>query len=87
MAKIHIISGSNRQGRGTPQVAAWVLKTAQAAQTSATFELVDLADFDLPFMTEGYPPQNNPDRQTEGDVKLSVFGVRAYVCIAASARC
>jgi NAD(P)H-dependent FMN reductase len=69
MAKIIIVSGSNRQGRGTPQVAEWVLATAKNTQSEHEFTLVDLADYDLPFMQEAYPPQNNPDRQLDGDVK------------------
>lgn len=68
MAKIFIISGSNRQGRGTPKVANWVLQTAVKAE-GAEFELVDLADYELPFMQEASPPQSNPDRTLEGDAK------------------
>lgn len=69
MSKIIIISGSNRTGRGTPHVAKWVQTTATKTQPNHTFELVDLADYDLPLMQEAYPPQGNPDRQTDGDVK------------------
>ena len=69
MAIIQVISGSNRQGRGTPQVAQWVFKTARQVAPETTFELVDLAEFDIPFMTEAYPPQNNPDRTLEGGAK------------------
>lgn len=69
MTKIAVIIGSNRQGRGTPKVANWVLKTAKEIQPETEFELVDIADFDLPFMTEPKSPQGNPDRQPEGEVK------------------
>lgn len=53
--KIGIILGSTRPGRLGAQVADWVL--AQAGQrTDATYELVDLKDFDLPLLDEVIPP-------------------------------
>lgn len=53
--KIGIILGSTRPGRLGAQVADWVL--AQAGQrTDATYELVDLEDFDLPLLDEVIPP-------------------------------
>lgn len=57
MTKIAVIIGSNRQGRGTPKVANWVMKTARETQSETEFELVDIADYDLPFMTEPESPQ------------------------------
>jgi NAD(P)H-dependent FMN reductase len=69
MTKIAVVIGSNRQGRGTPKVANWVMKTAQTAQSETEFELVDIADYELPFMTEPQSPQGNPDRHPEGEVK------------------
>jgi len=55
MLKIAIIVGSTRPGRNTIQVAEWVDAIAQKRQ-DATFELVDLADFDLPLLDEPVPP-------------------------------
>lgn len=69
MTKIAVIIGSNRQGRGTPKVANWVMKTARETQSDTEFELVDIADYDLPFMTEPESPQGNKNRHPEGDVK------------------
>ena len=48
--KIGIILGSTRPGRRGEQVAKWVLE--QAAGRDATYELVDLADFNLPHLDE-----------------------------------
>ena len=48
--KIGIILGSTRPGRKGVQVAQWVLE--QAASRDATYELVDLADFNLPHLDE-----------------------------------
>ncbi|KAA9084118.1 NADPH-dependent FMN reductase [Microbacterium radiodurans] len=52
--RIAVILGSTRPGRNGAAVADWVM--AQAAGRSATYELVDLADFPLPFLDEPTPP-------------------------------
>ncbi len=49
--KIGIILGSTRPGRRGEQVAKWVLEQA-SKRDSATYELVDLADFALPHLDE-----------------------------------
>ena len=49
--KIGIILGSTRPGRKGDQVAKWVLEQA-SKRDSATYELVDLADFALPHLDE-----------------------------------
>ena len=48
--KIGIILGSTRPGRKGDQVAKWVLE--QAESRDASYELVDLADFNLPHLDE-----------------------------------
>ena len=52
--RIAVILGSTRPGRNGAAVADWVME--QAAGRSATYELVDLADFPLPFLDEPTPP-------------------------------
>ena len=54
MNRIAIITGSTRPGRNNRQVAEWVLERA-AKRGDAEFELVDIADFDLPLLDEAYP--------------------------------
>jgi NAD(P)H-dependent FMN reductase len=54
MAKIGIILGSTRPGRNGEAVAKWVEKLAQK-RSDATFELVDIADYNLPLLDEPYP--------------------------------
>lgn len=54
MTKIAIITGSTRPGRLNLGVAEWVLKTA-SQRTDAEFELVDIADYDLPLLDEAMP--------------------------------
>jgi NAD(P)H-dependent FMN reductase len=54
MTRIGIIIGSTRPGRNGEAVAKWVYEQA-AQRTDAEFELVDLADFDLPHLDEAIP--------------------------------
>lgn len=75
--KLAIIVGSTRQGRGTLPVAKWVEKTATEKFADHEWTLLDLADYELPFLTDGMSPQMNSDRQPEGDVKRWVEAVGA----------
>jgi NAD(P)H-dependent FMN reductase len=56
MTKIQIIIGSTRPNRVAPQIAQWALAQAQK-RSDAEFELVDIADFDLPLYNEPLPPK------------------------------
>ena len=51
MTKIAIITGATREGRNNLGVAQWVLEQAQQ-RTDAEFELVDIADYNLPLLGE-----------------------------------
>lgn len=53
--RIAIILGSTRPGRRGESVARWVLDQA-IARGDADYELLDLADFDLPHLDEPLPP-------------------------------
>lgn len=53
--KIAVIVGSTRPGRNGEQVARWVLEHARQ-RSDATYELVDLAEVDLPLLDEAMPP-------------------------------
>ena len=55
MLKIGIIIGSTRPGRNASAVAQWVHDIAIKREDVA-FELVDIADYDLPLLDEPYPP-------------------------------
>jgi len=54
--KLGIVVGSTRQSRVTPRVAAWVEKTAKDTASDTEWSLIDLAEYDLPMMTEPLPP-------------------------------
>jgi NAD(P)H-dependent FMN reductase len=55
MLKIAIILGSTRPGRNGEAVARWVNEIAQK-RSDAEYELVDIADFNLPLFDEPMPP-------------------------------
>ena len=55
MTKIAIILGSTRTGRAGGRVAQWVLEQARK-RGDADYELIDLAEVDLPQIDEPFPP-------------------------------
>ena len=55
MTTIAIVTGSTRPGRKSKDVADWVLANA-SGRTGATYEILDIADFDLPVLDEPMPP-------------------------------
>lgn len=54
MTKIAIITGTTRPGRLSQGVAEWVLTQAQS-HGGADYELVDIADYNLPILDEALP--------------------------------
>lgn len=52
MTRIGIITGSTRPGRRSAAVARWVAETAARQRDDVAFEVVDLADHDLPHLDE-----------------------------------
>ncbi|UOE53778.1 NAD(P)H-dependent oxidoreductase [Bacillus sp. CMF12] len=52
---IGIILGSTRQGRVSPQVGSWVKEIADR-RGDANYEIIDIADFKLPFLGEADSP-------------------------------
>lgn len=60
MTRIAIIIGSTRPGRKGEAVAQWVHKLA-AQREDAVFDVVDLADFDLPHLDEPVPAAMGSD--------------------------
>ena len=58
MLKVAVIIGSTRPGRKAETVARWVYDIA-ANRSDASFEVVDIASFDLPLLDEAIPPSMN----------------------------
>jgi len=60
--KLQIIIGTTRPNRVTERVAKWV--AAEAKQLpDTTVELIDLADYPMPFLDEPMSPRFNPERK------------------------
>lgn len=55
MVRVAIITGSTRPERNNEAVARWVHEIAKR-RDDAQFELVDIADYDLPLLNEPVPP-------------------------------
>lgn len=66
MNKIAIVTGSTRPGRVNLGVAQWLLERAEK-RGDAQYELVDIADFNLPLLDEPYPAsfQNYQNEHTK----------------------
>jgi NAD(P)H-dependent FMN reductase len=75
MTKIAIVTGASRPGSVNKSVAEWVLAQV-AGRSDAEFELVDVADFNLPLLDEAYPAmyQNYQNDHTKTwSAKISEF--------------
>ena len=60
--KVQVIVGSTRPGRVSDKVAKWVSLEAKE-QKDTEVEIVDLIDYELPYLDEPISPQYNPDRK------------------------
>lgn len=63
MIRIAIVTGSTRPGRLNESVARWVYEIAQK-RSDAEFELVDIAEYDLPLLDEPVPPSQGQYSKT-----------------------
>ncbi len=81
MLKVAIITGSTRPGRKSEAVASWVYDIA-AKRTDASFEIVDIAAFDLPLLDEAVPPMMNQYSRPHTKAwaaKISTFDAFVFV--------
>ncbi|MEH6946056.1 NADPH-dependent FMN reductase [Bacillus sp. JJ634] len=76
---IGIILGSTRQGRVSPQVGKWVKEIADKRE-DANYEIVDIADFNLPFLgtTDGTEPGIAAWNEKLANLDGFVFIVQEY---------
>ncbi|MFD1677650.1 NADPH-dependent FMN reductase [Alicyclobacillus fodiniaquatilis] len=76
---IGIIIGSTRQGRVSPQVGAWV-KGITEERGKANYEIVDIADYELPFLgtTDGTEPGIAAWNEKLASLDGFVFVVQEY---------
>lgn len=66
--KIAVILGSARDGRMGERVGSWVANALDTFDT-VEFKLLDVADYDLPFMRDAIAPRYNPNRQVGENVQ------------------
>ncbi|MGG3800863.1 NADPH-dependent FMN reductase [Metabacillus fastidiosus] len=76
---IGIILGSTREGRVSPQVGEWVKNIADK-RGDANYEIVDIADYNLPFLgtTDGTEPGIAAWNEKLGELDGFVFIVQEY---------
>jgi len=81
MVKLAIVSGSTRPGRNNEGVFRWVYEVAKK-RSDAEFEIVDIAEYNLPLLDEPVPPsygqysQNHTKRWAE---KINSFDGYIFV--------
>ncbi|MGC5585026.1 NADPH-dependent FMN reductase [Ornithinimicrobium sp. W1665] len=81
MTKIAIVTGSVRPGRKSLEVAAWV-KSLADARGDADFEVLDLADFELPVFAEpASPSMASPQSEAGQRWSTAVDGYDGYVFV------
>jgi NAD(P)H-dependent FMN reductase len=81
MPKLAVIVGSTRPGRVGESVARWVYELAKKRE-DAEFELVDIADFDLPLLDEPIPPsqgQYSKEHTKKWAAKIASFDGYVFV--------
>jgi len=64
--KLQVIVGSTRPNRVTERLAKWVANEAKNVEGTEV-EVVDLADYPLPFLDEPISPRYNPDRHINAE--------------------
>ncbi|HVK69661.1 MAG TPA: NAD(P)H-dependent oxidoreductase [Polyangium sp.] len=81
MIRIAIVIGSTRPGRKAEAVARWVYDLAEK-RTDASFELVDLAEYNLPLLDEPSPPSTGKytkDHTKAWSAKVASFDAYVFV--------
>jgi NAD(P)H-dependent FMN reductase len=81
MIRIAIVVGTTRPGRKADSIARWVFEIAKR-RTDAQFEIVDVADFELPLLDEPFPPSmgrsSKPHTKAWG-AKIASFDAFVFV--------
>lgn len=81
MINVAIIVGSTRPGRKADSVAKWVYDLA-STRTDATYEIVDIADYDLPLLDEPITPSQgkySKDHTKKWSAKIDTFDAFVFV--------
>jgi NAD(P)H-dependent FMN reductase len=79
--KVAIILGSTRPGRNGEVVSQWIYQIAKK-RSDATFELIDIKDFNLPLLDEPIPPslgQYSKEHTRTWSLKINSFDAYIFV--------
>ncbi|MES9524317.1 NADPH-dependent FMN reductase [Streptomyces capoamus] len=80
--RIAVVLGSVREGRRGPAVAHWFLSTAAALDPALEFDVVDLAEVDLPLVLPGWGGTPSPETvATLRDVSPRLAAADAFVVV------
>lgn len=81
MIKVGIILGSTRPGRNGEAVAKWILDNA-TQRGDADYELVDIADYNLPLLDEPVPPsQGRPGKEHTKKWAAKIGSLDAFIFV------
>lgn len=81
--KLQVIVGTTRPGRVTERLAKWVAAEAKNLPDTEV-ELIDLADYPMPFLDEPISPQFNPERKANAQAQKwmdKITRADAYVIV------
>lgn len=80
---ILIIAGTVRQGRVGRKIADWYMSEAEKLAPGATFELLDIAELDLPIFSDQVPPLFAEGNYSEKQQQLAdrISAVDGYVIV------
>src|SRR5437868_4325965 len=81
MNKILIIVGTVREGRVGRKIADWYLKEAVKAAPHMEFELLDVAELDLPLFHEAFPPMMHKYGEVQQKIADKIGSADGFVFI------
>lgn len=81
--KTLVIVGTTRQGRVGRKVADWYMEQATKTNNNMDFELLDLADWNLPMFNEPVSPMMHQYNETQKKLAEVVGSADAYVFVTA----
>ena len=82
-SKILVIVGTTRQGRSGRKVADWYLAEARKTTPNLDFELLDIADLDLPLFNEAISPMMHQYSDVQNKLAKKVGAADGFVFVTA----
>lgn len=78
---ILVITSTVREGRVGKKIAEWFLAEAEKATEEATFELLDIKDFDLPLFNEAVSPMYNQYSEIQNTLAEKIGPADGFVIV------